>query len=207
MDGRIEDEAAFADVVAAGLELRLHERDHVGPRRQHRRDYGQDVSEGDERHVDRDNVSGARQVGGFEKACVDVLEHDDARIGAKPPIELTVSDIQGDDLTGATLEQHIGEAACRSANVERGPAAHLDRERLERVRKLETTAAHIGVVGCDQRDVCIARDAGARLRNRGPVHAHLAGHDQGAGALARRGELAFDEEEIEALAGHGSAKC
>ena len=49
-----------------------------------------------------------------------MLEDDDARIGAQPPIELAVSHVERDDLTGATLEQHVGEAASRRADVQRG---------------------------------------------------------------------------------------
>ena len=47
------------DLGAAGLELRLDERDDAAARREERRDDGQDVPQRDERHVNRDEVERA----------------------------------------------------------------------------------------------------------------------------------------------------
>ena len=73
----------------------------------------------DERDIDGDDVEGPGQVGGRQIARVDVLEHDDARVGAQAPVELPVADVEGDDLARAALQQHVGEAARGRADVER----------------------------------------------------------------------------------------
>ena len=54
---------------------------------------------------------------------VDLLEHDDARIGAQRPVELAVADVERDHARRAALQQHVGEAAGRGADVERDAAA------------------------------------------------------------------------------------
>ena len=51
---RIAHDTARSHVVAAALELRLHEGDDTTLRRQERRDDGQDLRERNERHVDDD---------------------------------------------------------------------------------------------------------------------------------------------------------
>ena len=122
MHGRVADDAAFADLGAARLELRFHERDDVGAGAEQRRHDRQDVAERDERDVDRDDVERravAGQIAARERARVDALDHVDARIAADLPVELAVADVERDDARGAALQQHVGEAAGRGADVER----------------------------------------------------------------------------------------
>ena len=52
---------------------------------------------------------------------VDAFEDDDARVAAQPPVELAVADVERDDACGAALQQDVGEAAGRRADVERRP--------------------------------------------------------------------------------------
>ena len=51
-------------------------------------------------------------------ARVHALDDEHARIVAQPPVELAVSHVERDDVPGATLQQHVGEAAGRRADVE-----------------------------------------------------------------------------------------
>ena len=44
--------------------------------------------------------------------------HDDPRVVAQPPVELPVADVERDDAHGAALQQHVGEAAGRGADVQ-----------------------------------------------------------------------------------------
>ncbi len=67
--------------------------------------------------VTRSTVPGSiveRQV-----ARVEVLEDHDARIVAQSPIELAVADVERDHARRPALQQHVGEAAGRGADVER----------------------------------------------------------------------------------------
>ena len=58
------------------------------------------------------------------------LEHDHAIVGAESRMELAVPDVERHDARGATLEQAIGEAARRRAQVEAVLAGGVDPERL-----------------------------------------------------------------------------
>ena len=55
-------EPALADILPAGLELRLDERHDVAVRGGQRHERGEHEPHGDERHVDRDQVEGGRCV-------------------------------------------------------------------------------------------------------------------------------------------------
>ena len=83
VDGRVADDA-LAHLVAAGLELRLDQRDDVGAGPKHRRDDGKDVAQRDERDVDRHDVDRAGQIGERQVPRVEVLDDDDARVVAQP---------------------------------------------------------------------------------------------------------------------------
>ena len=52
MNGRIGHQATFADLVAPGLELRLHQRDDIRVGRRNGGSGGKDVAQRDERDVD-----------------------------------------------------------------------------------------------------------------------------------------------------------
>ena len=66
-----------------------------------------------------------------QAAGVEVLDDDDARVVAQRPVELAVADVERDDARRAALQQHVGEAAGRGADVERLAAA---RRRCRRCR-------------------------------------------------------------------------
>ena len=55
-------------------------------------------------------------------------------------MELAVADVERDHARGAALEQAVGEAAGRRADVEAVPARRVDAERVERVRELLAAA-------------------------------------------------------------------
>ena len=57
------------------------------------------------------------------------------------PVQLAVADVEGDHVPRAALQQHVGEAAGRGADIDAEPAGHVDREHVERVRQLDAAAA------------------------------------------------------------------
>ncbi len=118
---------------------------------------GKNLAQRDERDVDGDQVEGTGQVVGRQIAGVDVLAHDHARVGAQAPVELSVADVERDDLPRAALQQHVGEAAGRRADVERERAGDLDAERVERVREFQPPATDVRMIRHAQRDVGVAR--------------------------------------------------
>ena len=140
-DCRVADDAALADVLAAGLELRLHEHDGLPARRGERSAGGSAIRTRDERHVADDELRRERELG--ERARVRPLEHDDARVVAQPLVQLPVADVDGDHARGAALQQDVGEAAGRGADVEAVEARRIDAERVERVRELLAAARDV----------------------------------------------------------------
>ena len=142
--------------------------------------------------------SGAYGTSSFDSAArVHAFADEDARIGAKPPIELAVADVERDDRRGAALQQHVGEAAGRRADVERAPAGGVDAEGVERAGELDAAAADVGMIRRDELDARVGGDRGAGLRDDLAVDRHLAGENQRPRALARGREAAIDEGDVE----------
>ena len=168
---------ARLDASAAELELRLHHREQLAIRREALGDRGDHLRERDERDVDRRERGLERQVGRRDRARVGALDHVDARVVSKRPLELSVRDVERDHARGAALKQAVGEAAGRGADVEAVEAGHVEAERVERVRELDPAPRYIGAilgdaqlgVGLDQlARLGDARAAGADQR-RGPA--------------------------------------
>ena len=94
----------------ASLELRLDQHDDIGARVQQRRDDGEDLRHRDEGDVDRHDVDTPeprREHLGHQGAGVETLEHEHARVVPQPPVELPVSDVDGDHTRGAALEERV----------------------------------------------------------------------------------------------------
>ncbi len=73
-------------------------------------------------------------------AGVGALVDDHAGVGTQLPGELAVADIDRMDPQRAVGEQHVGEAAGGSADVEADPSLRAEAERRQPVRELETAA-------------------------------------------------------------------
>ncbi len=58
------------------------------------------------------------QIARTQMPGVGAFDHRDARIAADLPVQLRVPDVQGNDMARAALQEHIGEAAGRGADVE-----------------------------------------------------------------------------------------
>src|SRR4051794_1373169 len=90
---RVAYDAAFPDVSASHLELRLHERDDGALRRQQALHRRQHEAERDERRIDRREIERLGYARRVELADVRTLEAHDASILAELPRELAVSDV------------------------------------------------------------------------------------------------------------------
>src|SRR5579871_4736135 len=92
VDARIAYDS-FAVMNARGLELRLHQREHMSwPRRQRQRGR-QDQFEGNEAHVDGDEIGQLVEERGIEGANVGALERDDPAVAAQTWMQLASSHI------------------------------------------------------------------------------------------------------------------
>src|SRR4051812_12043323 len=125
-------------VGASGLELRLHEYDGLPARRAEAQNRRQREPNRDERDVADRELRGERELG--QRARVRSLEHRHARIGAQTRVQLAVADVDGDDPRGASLKEHVGEAAGRGADVDAIEPGRVDAEPVEPVRELLASA-------------------------------------------------------------------
>ena len=160
MDRRVADDAARR-AAAAGLELGLDERDDLAAGIQAADDRRQDEAQRDEADVDdreRDRLAEERRR---EVAGVRPLPADDARIAAQRVGKLAAAHVDRVHAHRAALEQGVGEAAGRRADVEADTAGRVDAERVERARQLLPAARHVR-----QRRGDLDRDAGARRDRR-----------------------------------------
>ena len=77
---------------------------------------------------------------GVELAGVEPLDHGHARVLAQAHVDLAVGDVDGGHPRGAALQQAVGEAAGRGADVEAVAPFDVDAERVERVFELDAAA-------------------------------------------------------------------
>ena len=75
------------------------------------------------------------------------------------------------------------------------------------MRELHAAASDVRVVRFNERDLRVGSYWMAGLRDGRAVHADLAREDHRARALARRGEPAFHEDDVEALLAHQKGGC
>ena len=109
------------------------------------------------------------QVGWLQRAGVEALDHSHARVLAKPQIELAEGDVDRRDPGGPALQEAVGEAARRGADVKAVAPGDVDAERLEGVLELDAAARDIArPLVDDQR--CVGLDELARPQRHGPIH-------------------------------------
>ena len=142
------------------------------------------------------------KVGERQMPRVEVLDDDHAFVIPQLPVQLTVADVERHDAHGAALQQHVGEAARRCADVQALASADLDVKRIERMRELEAAATGIRVIRRQERDGRLIVDRSAGLGGGSIVDGDLSGQDQCARTFARRSESAFDDELIQTDARH-----
>ena len=134
--------AAGAEPFPTDLELRFHHRHQVGPGRGAGGQGRQHQGQRDERQVGDDQLD--RSADGVRRQRADVrpVVQLHPLVGLQPPDQLPVADVDGDHLTRAAAEQHVGEAAGRGAGVQAAPAGR--RRCRERRPARRSACAHRG---------------------------------------------------------------
>ena len=134
------------------------------------------------------------------------LDHKDARVGAQPPVELVVPDVERDHARGAVLQQDVGEAAGGRADVERRDALDAHLKCFERMRELDAAAADPRMIGLAHVDVGGLVDERAGLRHAHAVDVDVARQQHGPRSFSRLRESAGDEQLIESDPGHQAVR-
>ena len=143
--------------------------------------------------------SGSRSGG--QLTGVGPLHRDHARIVAQRLGELATPDVEGVHANGATLQQHVREAAGRGAHVERRQAGRIDLEGVERRGQLVAAAADVRLGRRDgHRRARIDEIARLAVVPGGIAlpHPDLAGQHERLRPAARLDQAALDEQLVEA---------
>ncbi len=191
----IADDPARADRVAPGLELRLHERDDVPAVAQVRKRRREREAQRDERDIGDDEVDALRELEALPH--VHALARDHPWVLAQRPVELAAADVHRMDAQRAALQERVGEAAGRGADIERDASANVDAQIVERARELGAAARYVARASLDA-DGDVVGDERRRTVRRLTFDAHGAGHDERLRALAARSERARHQELVEA---------
>ena len=202
LERRFACDPAFDEIGAVELELRLDQADEPSPlagELEHVRQYKPLRNEA---HIDDDRVRRFAERRCRERARVDAFERADARVRRETRVELSVTDIDGDDLRRAAREQDVGEASGRGADVEADEASRIEREGVERGGKLDSAPRRPGMrrLGFDRR---VTGNLFRGLLERDSADADQPGRDRGLSAGATRKEAALDENDVRTLA-HGA---
>jgi len=195
----VADDAAFADVAAAGFELGLDEDDGFDERRGGGEDGFEKEGGGDERHVHNQEqglagVEGARG----EEAGVGALHEGYAGVSAELHRDLAEAGVDGGDVGCAVLEEAVCEAAGGGANVKAGAAGNGDLPMFEGFFELEAAATDVALLLAEEAYGGVGRNGGAGLVHLLLADENAAGEDEGAGALAAGDQAEGDKEEVNA---------
>ncbi len=199
---------ALAHLVPAGLELRLDQRQQAVRVREHAHERRQHERQGDERDVDDGEGSrGPGQVAGSQETGVDALQDGHALVGPQPLVQLPAADVERGHVRRAGLQQAVGEAAGRGADVE---AARAPRRRSPKAASAVASLSpprETNAGPWSTSSSALSRDRRPRLRDDAAVDAHAPGHHERLGAAAGLGEPALVEQLIESrhgvIVGHG----
>ena len=194
------DTLAARHLVTSGLELRLDQPDHCGGGSRQRQQRWRHGAQRDERQVSDDNVERTADRRPVGVAHVHSLVDDNALIVAQLLVELTVTDIDGDDAPRPTLEEAIGEPTGRRASVECDKTSHIDAELVEGGVELVAASAD-EAAHPDEGDWLVSSDEAAGLEGRCTGNGHEPGIDDVVSLGAAAGESPAHELGVEPAAG------
>ena len=159
------------------LELGLGEHDHPALRTTRADESIHDPVERDEGQVGDHCVEGT-QPGGVHVPEIRSFHGRHAGITTEPLVQLVVTDIERDDVSGASLEQAVGEPAGRRSGVEGLRAGRPEAEAVERGIELLAAATDEPGRGRHHRHRLAGIDETSRNLGRRPVDQDPTGADQ-----------------------------
>ena len=127
---------------ASRLELRLDQCKQARRKPRERKGARQNQLEGDEAHIDADEIRELGPLVIFQLTNVRLLDRDDLRTLPKLGVQLVAADIDGIDAARAASEEDVAESARRCTNVETDAIARIELEVLERCCQLDAAARH-----------------------------------------------------------------
>ena len=200
MCGGVPDDAAFADVLASGLKLRLDENNHFERRSPGTKgvdDGRQDEGSGDEGDVHGKEGNARGKISGVQIAGVGALHEGHTGVAPQGVGNLSVTGVDGEDAGGSVLEHAVGEASGRRSDIETESAGEVDIPVIQRGFEFEAAAADVAEILAKQAQRCGFRDAVAGFVDFLLVNQNTTGEDDGLSTLASRGKSPLYEQLIE----------
>jgi len=203
----LTDDAAFADVLAAGFELGLDKDNGVAlPELACGHEGGEDGGK-DERGRDEGDVHrekrwrGGRisrdELAGLEQARVGALAQGDAGVVAELFGDLAPTGVDGEDAGRAVLQHAVGEASGAGPDVDAGQVGEVDGPVAEGFFELETATADVAEIVAEEANGGVHGDGGAGFVDALLVDQDAAGEDEGLSAFAGGDEGAVDQQLVE----------
>ena len=177
MDRLIADHALLADLLSARFELWLDEADDLtilGDQSLHHR---QHELQADEADIDGHEACLLPDILRLHIADVCLLHADHARVVPELPVELTVADIDGENLDRTVLQHAVGEAAGAGTDIEADLAFTGDAELADRLLELEPATGDVRKHVTADLDLGFRIEGGAGLVFLLAIDIHDAGHD------------------------------
>jgi hypothetical protein len=125
------------------------------------------------------------------------FHHDHARIIAQYPCQLTVSDVDGIDTLGPALQEHIGEATGRGADVHRGYALDVYIEGIKSTFQLQSASADVWQRLGHQGDHHVGMHRRPGLGHDDAVHADPTTQDDGLSPSPTFSQFALHDQSIQ----------
>jgi hypothetical protein len=197
----IADNAAFAHMLPASLELRLHEYDELSTlaldRKRRRDDRRQNQPGRNERDVHGDEIDELADLFVSKVSGVGFLQQPDARVLPEAEIDLPVASVDCNDSRSPVLQEAIGETAGGSTDIKTDFAPQIDVPVLQSFFQLKAAAAHILQIFSEQTNIRVGFNRSAGFLYFLSVHQHVAGEDQCLGSFAGRYQAAIQQQFIE----------
>jgi len=202
---RLVERSVYGHPASPYLDLLKHARCELGDLRTLVMDKGLDAAltalRADGVYVTFEELKGRKPIerNGFsrEVAAIDALAGHHAGVAANFPMQLVVPDIEGMHARRAALEEAIGEAAGRGADIEAHAAGGIDSEGVERRFELEAAAADV-FFGLQHGHRRVRPHSVARLARAPTVDFHDTSHQRALGFFAGFEQPARNEQRIEA---------
>jgi hypothetical protein len=174
------------NLLSAGFELGLNERDHCsfGPDKPQKP--GKDETQRNERNVDGDKIHFLADIVKTKIPSVKSLFYHYPRVLAQFPMELPAAHIYSIDLGCSMLEKAISESASGSADIQAYFPRGIDPESFEGSLELFASAGYVPWWG-ENLDVRGGRNRSPRFIHANPVNAHLSSQNQSLSLRPRRG--------------------
>lgn len=122
-----------------------------------------------------------------------------ARILTQTPIELTITDINGVDQPGASLQQAIGESSRGTADIQRDTSLNIHSEMIESRAQFVATAADIPGWGLLHLEIGIDGDRLGRFVDHTSIDTDETGQNHSSGLVSTGDKSTGDKRAIKPI--------